>query len=82
MKRNMKDWAAETISTPVKKAIPVLSFPAVQLMGVTVRDLISSSELQANGMKLVANKVPSGASVPSYLIPNCQKIDTLNFISV
>lgn len=63
MKRNMKDWAAETISAPVKKAIPVLSFPAVQLMGVTVRDLISSSELQANGMKLVADKVPSGASV-------------------
>ncbi len=63
MKRNMKQWVADTIAAPVKQGTPVLSFPAVQLMGVTVRDLISSSDLQANGMKLVADKVPSGASV-------------------
>ena len=63
MKRNMKQWVAETIANPVKKGTPVLSFPAVQLMDITVRDLISSSELQAKGMKMVADKVPSGASV-------------------
>ena len=63
MKRNMKQWVAETIATPVKQATPVLSFPAVQLMDITVRDLISSSDLQAKGMKMVADKVPSGASV-------------------
>ena len=63
MKRNMKQWVAETIAAPVKKATPVLSFPAVQLMGINVRDLISSSDLQAKGMKMVADKVPSGASV-------------------
>ena len=63
MKRNMKQWVAETITNPVKKAVPVLSFPSVQLMGITVRDLISSSELQAKGMKLVAERVDSGASV-------------------
>lgn len=63
MKRNMKQWVADTIAAPVKQATPVLSFPAVQLMGITVRDLISSSDLQAKGMKMVADKVPSGASV-------------------
>lgn len=63
MKRNMKQWVADTIAAPVKKATPVLSFPAVQLMGINVRDLISSSDFQAKGMKLVADKVPSGASV-------------------
>jgi len=63
MKRNMKQWVADTIAAPVKQAVPVLSFPAVQLMDITVRDLISSSELQAKGMKMVADKVPSGASV-------------------
>ena len=63
MKRNMKQWVAETIANPVKQGTPVLSFPAVQLMGITVRDLISSSELQSKGMKMVADKVPSGASV-------------------
>ena len=63
MQRNMKQWIADTIAAPVKKATPILSFPAVQLMNVTVRDLISSSDLQAKGMKMVADKVPSGASV-------------------
>ena len=32
-------------------------------MGITVRDLISSSDHQAQGMKLVADRVPSAASV-------------------
>ena len=63
MKYNMKQWVADTIGAPVKKAAPVLSFPAVQLMGVTVRDLISSAELQARGMKLAADRVPSALSV-------------------
>lgn len=29
MKLNMKQWIADTINTPVKKAMPVLSFPAI-----------------------------------------------------
>ena len=63
MKRNMKQWVADTIVAPTKQAVPVLSFPAVQLMDITVRELISSSEYQAKGMKMVADKVASGASV-------------------
>lgn len=63
MKRDMKQWVADTIAAPTKQAVPVLSFPAVQLMGITVRDLISSSDDQSRGMKLVADKVASGASV-------------------
>lgn len=63
MKRDMKQWVAETIAAPVKKPMPVLSFPAVQLMGITVRDLISSSEHQAQGMELVAKRVDSAAAV-------------------
>lgn len=63
MKRDMKQWVAETIAAPVKKPLPVLSFPAVQLMGITVRDLISDSDHQAKGMKLVAERVDAAASV-------------------
>jgi uroporphyrinogen decarboxylase len=46
-----------------KKPIPVLSFPCVSLLGITVRELISDSELQAKGMKLVADRTDAGASV-------------------
>lgn len=63
MKRNMKQWLDDMIGAPVKKTMPILSFPAVQLMGVDVRTLINDSELQARGMELVAQRVPSAAAV-------------------
>lgn len=63
MERNMKQWLQELLHAPVKKAMPVLSFPAIQLMGISVRELISSSESQARGMQLVAQRTDAAASV-------------------
>lgn len=63
MKRNMKQWAADMLAAPEKKPMPVLSFPSIQMMGITVKELISSSDLQAKGMKLVADRVDAAASV-------------------
>lgn len=63
MKRNMKQWLEDMKAAPEKKAMPVLSFPAVQLMGITVKELISDSNLQAQGMKLVADRTDASASV-------------------
>lgn len=63
VKRNMKNWVLDTIQSPVKKPVPVLSFPCVQLLGISVRELIANSDFQANGMKAVADRVPSGAAV-------------------
>ncbi len=61
MKRNMRQWIAELRES--KKALPVLSFPCVSLLGITVSELISSSDRQAEGMRMVAEKVDSAASV-------------------
>lgn len=63
MKRNMTQWAAELLAAPIKKPLPVLSFPAIQMMDITVKELISSSDLQAKGMKLVSERVDAAASV-------------------
>lgn len=64
MKRNMDQWTQELISAPVKQALPVLSFPSIQLLGITVRDLIADSDVQARGMKAVADRTPhAGGSV-------------------
>ncbi len=63
MKRDMKAWLEALRDAPVKKAMPVLSFPAVQLMGITVRQLISSAEAQAEAMELVAKRTDAAASV-------------------
>lgn len=63
MKMNMKQWLADMLAAPVKKAMPVLSFPAIQLMGISVKDLISDSSVQAEGMKKIADRVDAAASV-------------------
>lgn len=61
---NMDRWTQETLEANVKKALPVLSFPSIQLLGITVRDLISDSGIQARGMKAIADRTPkAGASV-------------------
>ena len=60
---DMQKWLTEIINSPVKKAMPVLSFPAISLMGISVKELISSSDLQADAMKIIAERVPSLASV-------------------
>lgn len=60
---NMKQWCQNWIASPIKKAMPILSFPCVSLMDVSVADLIGSSELQAEGMQKVAETIDSAASV-------------------
>ena len=63
MKRNMKQWVADNIHLGTKKPLPILSFPSVQLMNISVRELISDSSLQAEGMKRIADRVDSAAAV-------------------
>ena len=60
---NITQWKNDLIAAPQKKAIPVLSFPCIQLLGITVNDLTSDSDLQAKGMKMVADRCDTGASV-------------------
>ena len=56
MKRNMDQWCRELLEAPAKKALPVLSFPSIQLLGITVKELIADSDVQARGMKEVADR--------------------------
>ena len=63
MARNMKAWMDGMRQGGRKAALPILSFPCVSLLGISVSQLISDSEQQANGMRLVADRVPSAASV-------------------
>lgn len=63
MKRNMKQWIAQQIFCDKKQALPILSFPCVQLLDISVKELISDSTLQAKGMKAIADRVPTGAAV-------------------
>lgn len=59
----MKEWIEGLMSAESKKPMPILSFPSVSLLGVSVSELISSSELQAKGMRAVADETDASASV-------------------
>lgn len=63
MKKDMKLWVQQMKESKVKKPMPILSFPAIQLMDITVNELISSSDIQAEGMRKIAERVDSAASV-------------------
>ena len=59
----MKQWAADQIAAERKQPLPVVSFPAVQPLGITVAELIGDSGRQAEAMVLVAERLPTAASV-------------------
>ncbi|MBQ3102828.1 MAG: uroporphyrinogen decarboxylase family protein [Oscillospiraceae bacterium] len=60
---NMRNWLTEKMNEDKRKALPILSFPSIQLSGITVRDLISASDVQADGMFKIAQRCPTAASV-------------------
>ena len=60
---NMTEWLDSLRASPRKQALPILSFPSVGLLGVSVRELISDSALQAEGMRLVAENTRAAAAV-------------------
>lgn len=60
---NMQAWLHDMISAPVKKAMPILSFPSIQLMGIGVRELIADGAKQADGMRRVAERTDAAAAV-------------------
>ena len=60
---NMYKWLEAVRNNPKKKPMPVLSYPAIQMTGVNVKELSFSAEAQARGMKLVADRTDALASV-------------------
>lgn len=60
---NIEAYLWEKARDTKRSAMPVLSFPAVQKLGITVTQLVKESDLQAKAIELVAKKTPSIAAV-------------------
>ena len=58
----MKEKAKRLLSRK-ERTVPILSFPSAQLLGISVRELISSARNQADGMKAIAERCPVGAAL-------------------
>ncbi|MBR4868715.1 MAG: uroporphyrinogen decarboxylase family protein [Clostridia bacterium] len=59
---NMQQWLNEYQANPIKKAMPVLSFPGVQLLGCSVKDVVTNGVVQADCMKAIAERYPNMAA--------------------
>lgn len=60
---NVEKLFREIASSPDKRALPVLSFPAVQKLGITVSDMVKSAQYQAQAMEIVAKETDTVAAV-------------------
>lgn len=61
MKYDMKKWLLGLPKS--KRPLPLLSFPATQLIGVSVYEFTHDSQLQAQGIAQIANKTNSAAAI-------------------
>jgi len=59
----MKNWLEQQISSEKKKPLPILAFPAVQYLNITVRELVADAESRAIGMRLIADKFDMPAAL-------------------
>ena len=59
---NITNWLAQYRNETVKKPMPVLSFPGAQLLGYSVRDVVTDAEKQAACMVQIAKRYPNMAA--------------------
>jgi len=52
----MQEWKQAVIASQKKKPMPILTFPIIQEMGISVRTLISDSHTQAQAMKRLSER--------------------------
>ena len=60
---NVSKLLREEAKPASHKALPILSFPAAQKLGVTVEELVKNSQLQAKTMTLIASETDTLAAV-------------------
>lgn len=61
MRINMKEALEKWLVADRKKAMPILSFPIAQKMGLTVTELLNDADTQAKGLKMLYEEVDAGA---------------------
>lgn len=60
---NIYDFLKEAANAKDKRALPILSFPAAQKLGVSVNELVNDAELQAKAMATVAKETDTLAAI-------------------
>lgn len=52
----MSDWVRDMHADPTKRPLPILTFPAVKLLGINTRQLLTDADNQAKGVKAITDR--------------------------
>lgn len=63
MNKNMRQWRESILDSPHTRAMPVLSYPVISLEGISLPELISDSDILADSLVLLSQRIDSCASV-------------------
>ena len=55
MKRNMREWKRSIIENRAVQALPIMTYPGLELTGMKVMDIIANGENQAACIENLAN---------------------------
>jgi uroporphyrinogen decarboxylase len=58
----MNDWRNAILSISDRKAMPIMTYPGLALIGNTIMDMVSSGEIQFNCIKTLSERYPTIAS--------------------
>jgi uroporphyrinogen decarboxylase len=63
MKMDMTGWKNSIFANPEKTAVPVMTYPGLQLIGKSVIDMVTTGEVQYNCVKALSEKYPAVGSI-------------------
>ncbi|MFA7661981.1 MAG: uroporphyrinogen decarboxylase family protein [Anaerovoracaceae bacterium] len=63
MKRNMKEWQAQAVASERKKPFPILSYPAIQDMKISLESLVKSGDHMSRAMEIISEKTDMMAAI-------------------
>lgn len=62
MKQNITQWKNAILQSPDKKAMPIMTYPGLSMVGSSVYEMVTSGEVQYQCIKALADRYPSIAS--------------------
>jgi uroporphyrinogen decarboxylase len=62
MKKNMKEWKNSIIASEEIKAIPIMTYPGLNILGKTVLEMVTDGKVQYQSIKALSDRYPTVAS--------------------
>ncbi|MDO9340943.1 MAG: uroporphyrinogen decarboxylase family protein [Bacteroidales bacterium] len=61
MKKNMTEWINSIFSSEERKAMPIMTYPGLNILGKTVFEMVTDGEVQYESLKALSDRYPAVA---------------------